>query len=65
MITDVQETWKKHGWVPPSQQEAYTLYWEQIKNPESKKPIPDIFILQSGEHSIQDSDILLNNTCRF
>lgn len=64
-MTDVQETWKKHGWVPPSQQEAYTLYWEHIKNPACKKPIPEIFILQSGEHSIFSEHFLKNNTCRL
>lgn len=63
-MTDVQNTWKRHGWVPPSQQEAYTLYWNEVKNPRYKRVYPEIFILQSGEHSVSER-ILQNNTCRF
>lgn len=46
-MTDVQNTWKKHGWVPPSQQEVYTLYWERVKNPPPRTKIPEIHILSA------------------
>ena len=64
-MTDVQQTWKKHGWVPPSQQENYTNYWEQVKNPPLRNKIPEIYILESGEHAIFSEHFLKNNTCRF
>lgn len=46
-MTDVQNTWKKHGWVPPSQIEKYTSYWEQVKTSTPKAKVSEIYILSS------------------
>lgn len=46
-MIDVQNTWKKHGWVPPSQQEVYTLYWEQVRNSRPRERVSEIHILAS------------------
>lgn len=64
-MTDVQETWKKHGWVPPSQQEQYTNYWDSIKNAPPQMKIPDIHILQVEEPASLGENVLIKNTCRF
>jgi hypothetical protein len=48
-MIDVQQTWKKHGWVPPSQQESYTLYWEQIRLGLPRARIPEIHILATEQ----------------
>jgi hypothetical protein len=48
-MIDVQNTWKKHGWVPPSHQEVYTLYWEQIRLGLPRARIPDIHILATEQ----------------
>ena len=48
-MIDVQNTWKKHGWVPPSQQEVYTLYWEQVRNSRPRERVSEIHILASEQ----------------
>jgi hypothetical protein len=50
-MIDVQNTWKKHGWVPPSQQENYTLYWEQVRNSRPRERVSEIHILASEKDS--------------
>ena len=65
-MIDITETWKKHGWVPPSQQEKYTNYWESVKNPPPRMKVPEIHILETESRKIIFSeDFLKNNTCRF
>jgi hypothetical protein len=49
-MTDVQNTWKKHGWVPPSQIEKYTLYWEHVRKGRPREKVTEIHILAS-EHN--------------
>jgi hypothetical protein len=44
-MIDVQNTWKKHGWVPPSQIESYTQYWEEVRNSKPREPVSEIHIL--------------------
>lgn len=31
--TDVQRTWRKHGWVPPSEQPEYQAKWAAAQQP--------------------------------
>jgi hypothetical protein len=30
--TNVMETWRRHGWVPPSEQQSYQQKWKGFKN---------------------------------
>jgi hypothetical protein len=64
-MTDVQQTWKKHGWVPPSTQEKYTHYWELIKNPKPRISIPDIHILETPTVEYSLFAELQKNICGY
>lgn len=37
--TDVQRTWRKHGWTPPSEQPEYQAKWAAAQQPTRLKDI--------------------------
>jgi hypothetical protein len=35
--TDVQRTWKRHGWIPPSQLPSQQAKWEYFRRLDTEK----------------------------
>lgn len=73
-MIDVQNTWKKHGWVPPSQQEVYTLYWDRVRKGRVREKVTEIHVLSSEmdakmTKSIRNIQTIFNDLhkydCRF